>query len=61
MKLKDEFKEERTEAKKRAEEERERLQEEKKAERERLKAAREVRVRLSEFIIYLYIIYCLTI
>ncbi|CAH2089451.1 unnamed protein product [Euphydryas editha] len=47
-KLKDEFKEERTVAIKRAEEERERLQNEKKAERERLKAAREMRVRQSK-------------
>lgn len=61
MKLKHEFKEERIEAKKRAEKERERLQEKKKAERERLKAAREMGVRQSENIFYLYILHSLTI
>lgn len=60
MKLKEEFKEERTEAKKRAEEERERLQEEKRAERERLKAAREVRVRQSEKFFFLSVYSLLT-
>nr|XP_026491379.1 transcription factor TFIIIB component B'' isoform X1 [Vanessa tameamea]XP_026491386.1 transcription factor TFIIIB component B'' isoform X2 [Vanessa tameamea] len=48
MKLRDEFKEERVAAVKRAERERERVQGEKRAERERLKAARELRVRQSK-------------